>query len=119
MKLGAYMPSTCHWMPSVASVTEWPQPTMASGAEVITMFMIDIAGDAAGDRDDEPRLPRDLRQRAAGILRALRARHAAAAISSCVSTRPASAASIDCAMKVAANRYGGHQSLVTITTAAR
>ena len=36
---------------------------------------------------------------------------------SCVSTRPASAASIDCAMKVAANRCGSHQSLVTITTA--
>ena len=35
---------------------------------------------------------------------------------SCVSTRPASAASADCAMKVAANRYGSHQSLVTITT---
>ena len=32
--------STCHWMPSVASVTEWPQPTMASGAAVITMFII-------------------------------------------------------------------------------
>ena len=39
-KLGAYIASTCHWMPSVASVTEWPQPTMASGAEVIIMFII-------------------------------------------------------------------------------
>ena len=39
-KLGAYIASTCHWMPSVASVTEWPQPTMASGAEVITMFIM-------------------------------------------------------------------------------
>ena len=39
-KLGAYMPSTCHWMPSVASVTEWPQPTMASGAAVITRFIM-------------------------------------------------------------------------------
>ena len=43
MKLGAYMPSTCHWMPSVASVTEWPQPTIASGAEVITMFIMHVA----------------------------------------------------------------------------
>ena len=40
MKLGAYMPSTCHWMPSVESVTEWPQPTMAIGADVITMFIM-------------------------------------------------------------------------------
>ena len=40
MKLGAYMASTCHWMPSVASVTEWPQPTMATGAEVMTRFII-------------------------------------------------------------------------------
>ncbi len=39
MKLGAYMPSTCHWMPNVASVTEWPQPTMASGADVMTRFI--------------------------------------------------------------------------------
>ena len=39
-KLGAYIASTCHWMPSVASVTEWPQPTMASGAEVITRFIM-------------------------------------------------------------------------------
>ena len=38
-KLGAYIASTCHWMPSVASVTEWPQSTMASGAEVITRFI--------------------------------------------------------------------------------
>jgi len=36
---GAYIPSTCHWMPNVASVTEWPQPTMASGADVITRFI--------------------------------------------------------------------------------
>ena len=39
-KLGAYIASTCHWMPSAASVTEWPQPTMASGAEVMTMFIM-------------------------------------------------------------------------------
>ena len=39
-KLGEYIASTCHWMPSVASVTEWPQPTMASGAEVIIRFMV-------------------------------------------------------------------------------
>ena len=41
MKLGAYMPSTCHCRPSVASVTEWLHMTMASGAEVMTMFIIE------------------------------------------------------------------------------
>ena len=35
----------------------------------------DVADDAAGDRGDEQRLPRDLRQRPAGILRAFLARH--------------------------------------------
>ena len=40
MKLGAYMPSTCHCNPSVASVMEWLHMTMASGAEVITRFII-------------------------------------------------------------------------------
>ena len=40
MKLGAYIASTCHWMPSAASVTEWPQPTIASGADVITIFIM-------------------------------------------------------------------------------
>ncbi len=39
-KLGAYMATTCHWMPSVASVTEWPQPTMATGADVMIRFII-------------------------------------------------------------------------------
>jgi hypothetical protein len=29
------MAITCHWMPSVASSGEKPQPTMASGAPVI------------------------------------------------------------------------------------
>ncbi len=38
-KLGPYIAKTCHWMPRVASVTEWPQPTMASGAEVISRFI--------------------------------------------------------------------------------
>ena len=38
-KLGAYIASTCHWMPSVASVTEWPQSNIASGAEVIIRFI--------------------------------------------------------------------------------
>ena len=40
-KLGAYMPSTCHCRPSVASVIEWLHMTMASGAEVMTMFIIE------------------------------------------------------------------------------
>ena len=40
MKLGAYMPMTCHWMPSAASLTEWLHMTIASGAEVMTMFII-------------------------------------------------------------------------------
>ena len=39
-KLGAYIASTCHWMPRVASVTECPQSIIASGAEVITMFIM-------------------------------------------------------------------------------
>ncbi|MCY1384392.1 hypothetical protein D9M69_726410 [compost metagenome] len=35
-KLGANIASTCHWMPSVASSVEKPQPTtMATGAPVI------------------------------------------------------------------------------------
>ena len=38
-KLGAYIASTCHWMPSAASPTEWPQSTMASGADVIIRFI--------------------------------------------------------------------------------
>ena len=40
MKLGAYMPSTCHWMPSAASPTVWWQATIASGADVITIFIM-------------------------------------------------------------------------------
>ena len=40
-KLGANMPSTCHCRPSAASVTEWLHMIMASGAEVITMFIIE------------------------------------------------------------------------------
>ena len=39
MKLGAYIASTCHWMPSVAFATEWPQSNIASGAEVIIRFI--------------------------------------------------------------------------------
>ena len=39
-KLGAYMPITCHWMPSAASPTEWLHITIASGAAVIIMFII-------------------------------------------------------------------------------
>ena len=38
-KLGANMASTCHWMPSAASPTVWPQPTMAMGAAVIRKAM--------------------------------------------------------------------------------
>ena len=38
-KLGAYMPITCHWMPSAASPTEWLHITIASGAEVIIRFI--------------------------------------------------------------------------------
>jgi len=34
-KLGPNMASTCHWMPSAASPTVWPQPTMAIGAAVM------------------------------------------------------------------------------------
>ena len=41
MKLGANTAHEgAHRMPSVASVTEWALPTMASGAEVITRFII-------------------------------------------------------------------------------
>ena len=40
-KLGAYMPSTCHCRPSVASVIEWLQSSIATGAEVITRFIIE------------------------------------------------------------------------------
>src|SRR6266567_6549974 len=38
-KLGAYIENTCHWMPSVASDTDSPQSTIASGAEVIIRFI--------------------------------------------------------------------------------
>ena len=38
-KLGPNIDSTCHWMPSAASPTECPQPTMASGAAVITKLI--------------------------------------------------------------------------------
>ena len=41
MKLGAYMPMTCHWIPSAASPTVWLHITMASGADVISMFIIE------------------------------------------------------------------------------
>ena len=40
MKLGAYMPSTCHCRPSAAWVIVWLHITMASGAEVMTRFII-------------------------------------------------------------------------------
>ena len=39
-RLGANMPRMCHWMPSVASVTEWLHITIASGADVIIRFII-------------------------------------------------------------------------------
>ena len=99
-------------------MTEWPQPTIASGADVITRFIIDIADDAAGDRDDEERL-RARSPTAGGPDRARSSRGTGGGDLERISTRPASAASTDCAMKVAANRCGGHQSLVTITTAGR
>ena len=38
-KLGPYIASTCHWMPSDAAVTECPQSNIASGAEVIIRFI--------------------------------------------------------------------------------
>jgi hypothetical protein len=38
-KLGPNMASTCHWIPSAAAPTEWPQPTMASGAAVMTKLI--------------------------------------------------------------------------------
>ncbi len=40
-KLGTNIPSTCHCRPSAASVTEWLHSIMASGAAVITMFIIE------------------------------------------------------------------------------
>ncbi len=39
-KLGTNMPSTCHCNPSAASVTLWLHSIMASGAAVITMFIM-------------------------------------------------------------------------------
>ena len=38
-KLGANIAMTCHEMPSVASSGEKPQPTMASGAPVMTKLI--------------------------------------------------------------------------------
>ena len=73
-----------------------------------------IAGDAAGDRDDEARLTRDLGQRASF---ARRPACAAAPEFSGASGRPRRPRRAPaCARKVAANRYGGSTSLVKITT---
>ena len=42
-KLGRYIARMCHWMPRVESVTENPQPIMAMGVAVITMFIMACA----------------------------------------------------------------------------
>ena len=39
-KLGPYIATMCHWMPKLESETVSPHIFMASGAEVITRFMM-------------------------------------------------------------------------------
>ena len=39
-KLGPYIATICHWMPKLESLTESPQIFIASGADVITRFII-------------------------------------------------------------------------------
>ena len=39
-KDGPYMARTCHWIPRLASAWDSPQRRMASGAEVISQFMM-------------------------------------------------------------------------------
>ena len=39
-KLGPYIATTCHWMPVLESLMRDPHIFMASGAEVITRFII-------------------------------------------------------------------------------
>src|SRR5665647_1474285 len=39
-KLGPYIATICHWMPKLESLTESPHNFIASGAEVITRFII-------------------------------------------------------------------------------
>ena len=38
-KLGPNIARMCHWMPSAASPTAWPHPTIASGAAVMTKLI--------------------------------------------------------------------------------
>jgi len=39
-KLGPYIATICHWMPKFESLTLRPQIFIASGADVITRFII-------------------------------------------------------------------------------
>ncbi|SQH18154.1 Uncharacterised protein [Bordetella parapertussis] len=104
-KLGAYMASTCHWMPRAAAATLWPQPTMASGAAVMTRLI----------------KPNDTTPAAAAMMkrgvRAMRARGRPA----CAAARPtgtarsrlttpsASSASAACETKLPAKGAAGHR----------
>jgi hypothetical protein len=64
-KLGPNIAMTCQDMPSVASSGEKPQPTIASGAPVMTNTHQRVGADAAEQADDEARLPHDLLRAAA------------------------------------------------------